>query len=44
MGDSNITSRVALLSKLAGKEFIQFSTEDTIGNELAFFTDLGSHF
>jgi len=44
MSNADITTRVAFLRKLTGKEFIQLGTEDTIGNELALFADLSGHF
>ena len=44
MGDTDVTARVALLGKLSGKEFVQFSTEHTISNEFASLADLGGHF
>lgn len=44
MGDPNITARVTFLRQLAGEEIVEFSTEDTISDELALFADLGGHF
>lgn len=45
MSYTNITARVSLLRKLASKEFIEFCTEYTIGDELALLADLrGGHF
>lgn len=44
VSDADITARITLLSKLTGKELVEFSTEDTIGNKLSLFADLGGHF
>ena len=40
---SNITTRVTLLSQFTSEEFIEFSTENTISDELSLFADLGRH-
>ena len=44
MGHTDIATRVTLLSELTGEELIEFSTEDTIGDELSLLGDLGGHF
>ena len=44
MGDADVAARVTLLGKLAGEELVEFSTEDTIGDELSLLADLAGHF
>ena len=43
MGDTDITSRVTFLSKFTSEELVQFSTEDTVCDELALLADLAGH-
>ena len=43
MGDANVTARVTFLGKFTGEEFVEFSAENTVGDELASFADLGRH-
>jgi len=43
MGHTDITTRVSLLGEFTGEELIEFSTEDTIGDELSLLADLGGH-
>jgi hypothetical protein len=40
---TNVTTRVTLLSQFTSEEFIEFSTENTISDELPLFADLGRH-
>jgi len=44
VGHSDIATRVSLLGKFAGKEIIELSAEDTIGDEFSPLADLGRHF
>jgi len=41
---TDIATRVTLLSKLTGEEFVEFSAEYTVSHELSLFADLGRHF
>ena len=43
MGDSDIAARVTLLGEFSGEKFIEFGAEDTVGDKLALFADLGGH-
>jgi len=40
---TDITTRIPLLGQLAGKEFVEFGTENTISDELSLFADLRGH-
>ena len=44
VGDTDITARVTLLGELAGEELVEFSAEDTVGDELSLLADLSRHF
>jgi hypothetical protein len=44
VGDTDVAARVTFLSELAGEKFIEFGAENTVGDELALFADLGGHF
>lgn len=43
MRDADVATRVAFFGKLAGEEFIQLGTENTIRDELSLFADLSGH-
>ena len=42
MCDTDITSRVAFLCKLASEELVKLGTEDTVSDELPLLADLRS--
>jgi hypothetical protein len=43
MSDTDIAARVTFLGEFTGKEFVEFGTENTVGNKLALFADLSGH-
>ena len=43
VSNTDIATRVSLLSQFAGEEFVEFGTEDTVGDELSLFGDLAGH-
>ena len=44
MCDTDIASRVTLFCEFASEELVEFCTEDTVGDELAFLADLSGHY
>jgi hypothetical protein len=44
VGHSDITTRVSLLGEFTGKEIIELSAENTVGDEFSPLADLGGHF
>lgn len=43
MCDTDVAARVTFLRKLAGEKFVQFGTENTIRDKLAFLAGWGGH-
>ena len=44
MSNANVATRVTLLSQFPGEEFVEFGTEYTVSDELAFLANLSAHF
>lgn len=44
VGDTDVAARVTFLGEFAGEKFVELGAENTVGDKLALFADLGGHF